>query len=44
MMAFGKKPVVCKLCGLGEAKSIYTQTNTLTVKNFKTVVQRRTDN
>ena len=44
MMAFGKKPIVCKLCDLGGARPIYTQTNTLTAKNCKTVVQSRTDN
>ena len=28
-MAFGKKPIVCKLVDLGEARSLYTQTNNL---------------
>ena len=32
-MAFGKKPIVCKLGGLGQARSMYTQTNA----NAKTV-------
>ena len=32
-MAFGKKPIVCKLVDLGEARSMYTQTNALTDKN-----------
>ena len=32
-MAFGKKPIVCKLVDLGEARSMYTQTNALTGKN-----------
>ena len=37
-MAFDKKPIVCKLGDLGEAKSMYTQTNTLTSKNRTTTV------
>ena len=28
-MAFGKKPIVCKLGDLGEARFMYTQTNAL---------------
>ena len=40
-MAFGKKPIVCKLGGLGDGRSIYTQTNALTSKNCPTAVQKR---
>ena len=29
-MAFDKKPLVCKLGDLEEARSVYTQTNALT--------------
>ena len=45
-MRFGKKPIVCKLCDLGEARSIYTQTNDLTGKNCTKVSIKdlRTDN
>ena len=32
-MAFGKNLIVCKLGDLGEARSMYTQTNALTGKN-----------
>ena len=32
-MAFGKKPIKCKLGNLGEARSVYTQTSALTSKN-----------
>ena len=39
-MAFGKKPIVCKLGDLGEARSMYTQTNVLTGKKCTTVVHR----
>ena len=39
-MAFGKKPIVCKLGDLGEARSMYTQTNALTDKNCTTAVRR----
>ena len=39
-MAFGKKPIVCKLGDLGEARSMYTQTNALTGKNCTTAVHR----
>ena len=39
-MAFGKKPFVCKLGNLGEAGSMYTQTNVLTGKNCTTAVHR----
>ena len=39
-MAFGKKPIVCKLGDLGEARSMYTQTNALTDKNCTTAVHR----
>ena len=35
-MAFDKKPIVCKLGDLGEARSMYTQTNALTGKNCTT--------
>ena len=37
-LAFGKKPIVCKLGDLGEARSIYTQTNALTGKSCTTAV------
>ena len=37
-MGFGKKPIVCKLGNLGEARSMYTQTNALTGKNCTTAV------
>ena len=40
-MAFGKKPILCKLGDLGEAKFMYTQTNALTDKNYATTVHRR---
>ena len=36
-MAFGKKPIVSKLGDLEEARSMYTQSNTLTGKNGATV-------
>ena len=39
-MVFGKKPIVCKLGDLGEARSISTQTNALTGKNCTTAVHR----
>ena len=39
-MVFGKKPIVCKLGDLGEARSMYTQTNALTGKNCTTAVHR----
>ena len=39
-MAFGKKPIVCKLADLGEARSMYTHTNALTGKNPTTSVHR----
>ena len=39
-IAFGKKPIVCKVGGLGEARSMYTQTNPLTDKNCTTAVHR----
>ena len=39
-MVFGKKPTVCKLGDLGKARSMYTQTNTLTGKNCKNAVHR----
>ena len=39
-MAFCKKPINCKLGELGEARSVYTQSNALTGKNFTTVVHR----
>ena len=39
-MAFYKKPINCKFGDLGEAKSVYTQTNALTGKNFTTAVHR----
>ena len=39
-MEFGKKPINCKLGDLGEAKSVYTQTNAITGKNCITTVHR----
>ena len=39
-MAFGKKPIVCKLGDLREARSMYTQINALTGKNCTTAVHR----
>ena len=39
-MAFGKKPIVCKLGDLEEARSMYTQTKALTGKNCTTAVHR----
>ena len=39
-MAFGKKSIVCKLGDLGEARSVYTQTNALTGKNCRAAVRR----
>ena len=39
-MSFGKKPINCKLGDLGEARSVYTQTNALLGKNLKTAVHR----
>ena len=39
-MAFGKKPVVCKLDDFGEAKSMYTQNNDLNGKNCTNAVHR----
>ena len=39
-IGFGKKPIICKLGDLGEAKSMYTQTNALTGKNCTTAVHR----
>ena len=39
-MVFGKKPINCKLGDLGEARSVYTQTNALLGKNLKTAVHR----
>ena len=41
-MAFGKKPIVCKLSNLEEATSVYTQTNALTGKKFTSPVHRGT--
>ena len=35
-----KNPIKCKLGDLGEARSVYTQTNALTGKNFTTAVHR----
>ena len=35
-----KKPIVCKLGDLGEAESMYTQTNALTIKKCTTAVHR----
>ena len=39
-MAFGEKPINCKLGDLGEARSMFTQTKALTGKNCKTAVHR----
>ena len=39
-MTFGKKPIVCKLSDLGEARSMYTQTSNLIIKNFIITVHR----
>ena len=39
-MVFGKKPIHCKFGDLGEAKSMYTQTNALTGTNGTTTVHR----
>ena len=39
-MAFGKKLIACKLGDLGEARSMYTQTNALTGKNCTIAVHR----
>ena len=39
-MAFGKKSINCKLGDLVEARSVYTQTNVLTGKNYITAVHR----
>ena len=39
-IGFGKKPIICKLGDLGEARSMYTQTNALTCKNCTTAVHR----
>ena len=39
-IGFGKKPIICKLGDLGEARSMYTQTNALTGKNCTTAVHR----
>ena len=39
-MAFGKKPIACKLGDLGEARSMYRQTNALADKNCTTSVHR----
>ena len=39
-MAFGKKPINCKLGDLGEVRSVYTQANALTGKNCTTDVHR----
>ena len=39
-MAFGKKPLVWKFGDLGEARSMYKHTNTLTGKNCTTAVHR----
>ena len=39
-MAFGKKPINWILGDLGEARSMYTQTNTLTGKSCTTAVHR----
>ena len=35
-MAFGKKPISCKLGDLGKVRSVYTQTNALAGKNCTT--------
>ena len=39
-MTFGKEPIVCKLRDLGEARSVYKQTNALTDVNPTTAVHR----
>ena len=39
-MEFSKKPIACKLSDLGEARSMYTQTNALTGKNCTATVHR----
>ena len=39
-MAFAKKPISCKLSDLGEARPVYTQTNTLSGTNCTTAVHR----
>ena len=39
-MAFGKKPIKCKLGDLAEERSVYTQTSTLTSKNCTTAALR----
>ena len=39
-IGFSKKPIICKLGDLGEARSMYTQTNALTGKNCITAVHR----
>ena len=39
-MVFGKKPIHCKFGDLGEAKSMYTQTNALNGTNGTTTVHR----
>ena len=39
-MAFGKKHNICKLGDLREARSMYTQTNSLTGKNYIAVIHR----
>ena len=39
-MAFGKKPINCKLGDLGEVRPVYTQANALTGKNCTTDVHR----
>ena len=39
-MVFGKKPINCKLGDLGQARSVYTQTNALTGKNCTTFVYK----
>ena len=37
-MAFDKKPINCKLGDLGEARSVYAQTNAVTGKNVTVAV------
>ena len=37
-MAFSKRPIVCKLGDLEEARSMYAQSNALTGKNCTTIV------
>ena len=39
-MVFVKKPIVCKLADLGEARSMYIQTSALTAKNCTIAVPR----